>query len=139
MSVIPEAHVMLDGRLDNSPLNFLNAPVHTIFAPDATVRGALEAALADHRALIRRHGEIHEALNDAADRSSEERLHAELDAVEHHLDHMGWDLEPRLKEAQTTWGLLDLEAAVVTEVVEGEEAGEDGAMPPGVLEPALEE
>ena len=25
--------------------------------------------------------------------------------MEHHLRHMGWDLEPRLKEAQTTWGL----------------------------------
>jgi len=83
------------------------------FAPDATVRTALETALADHRELIRRHGEIHEALTRAAgDRAAEDRLHVELDAVEHHLDHMGWDLEPRLKEAQTTWGLLDLEAAV---------------------------
>jgi ATPase subunit of ABC transporter with duplicated ATPase domains len=83
------------------------------FAPDATVRTALETALADHRELIRRHGEIHEALTRAAgDRAAEERLHMELDAVEHHLDHMGWDLEPRLKEAQTTWGLVDLEATV---------------------------
>ena len=83
------------------------------FAPDATVRTALETALADHRELIRRHGEIHEALTrTAGDRAAEERLHMELDGVEHHLDHMGWDLEPRLKEAQTTWGLLDLEATV---------------------------
>ncbi len=32
------------------------------FAPDATVRTALESALADHSDLIRRHAEIHEAL-----------------------------------------------------------------------------
>ncbi|WP_306600050.1 ABC-F family ATP-binding cassette domain-containing protein [Geothrix sp. 21YS21S-2] len=81
------------------------------FAPDATVRSALEAALRDHRALIARHGEIHEALQ-AATPDQAERLHMELDGVEHHLHHMGWDLEPRLKEAQTTWGLLDLEATV---------------------------
>ncbi len=81
------------------------------FAPDATVRAALEGALADHRALIARHGEIHEALQGAtADQA--DRLHQELDSVEHHLHHMGWDLEPRLKEAQTTWGLVDLEATV---------------------------
>ena len=82
------------------------------FAPDATVRTALESALADHKDLIRRHAQIHEALQAAADRPAQERLHAELDGVEHHLHHMGWDLEPRLKEAQTTWGLLDLEATV---------------------------
>jgi len=80
------------------------------FAPDATVRSALESALADHRELIRRHAAIHEALQRPA--ADQDRLHAELDAVEHHLQHMGWDLEPRLKEAQTTWGLQDLEAAV---------------------------
>ena len=80
------------------------------FAPDATVRTALETALADHRALIRRHAEIHEALQDPA--ADADRLHTELDGVEHHLHHMGWDLEPRLKEAQTTWGLVDLEATV---------------------------
>jgi ATP-binding cassette subfamily F protein uup len=82
------------------------------FAPDATVRTALEGALADHRALITRHAEIHEQLQQTLDRASQDRLHGELDAVEHHLGHMGWDLEPRLKEAQTTWGLLDLEATV---------------------------
>ena len=82
------------------------------FPIEATVRSALEWALADHRALIRRHGEIHEALHAGCDRSAEERLHAELERVEHHLDHMGWDLEPRLKEAQTTWGLAELETRV---------------------------
>ena len=82
------------------------------FAEDATVRTALESALADHKELIRRHAQIHEALQAGPDRAGQERLHAELDAVEHHLHHMGWDLEPRLKEAQTTWGLLDLEATV---------------------------
>jgi len=84
------------------------------FAPEATIRQALEAALADHAALIRRHGEIHEALHQrgAQDRSLEEKLHLELELVEHHLAHMGWDLEPRLKEAQTTWGLVDLDVQV---------------------------
>jgi ATP-binding cassette subfamily F protein uup len=83
------------------------------FHPGATVRTALEDALADHRDLIRRHAEIHDQLQGAAgDRTAEERLHADLDQVEHHLQHMGWDLEPRLKEAQTTWGLADLEAEV---------------------------
>jgi ATP-binding cassette subfamily F protein uup len=86
-----------------------------LFPPGATVRSALEEALADHRDLIRRHGEIHEALQAAlGDRAAEERLHADLDQVEHHLHHMGWDLEPRLKEARTTWGLADLEAEVET-------------------------
>jgi len=82
------------------------------FPAEATVRTALEWALADHRALIQRHAEIHEALHQGCDRSVEERLHAELERVEHHLHHMGWDLEPRLKEAQTTWGLADLETLV---------------------------
>ena len=82
------------------------------FPAEATVRTALEWALADHRALIRRHAEIHELLQGISDRSQEERLHGELDRVEHHLDHMGWDLEPRLKEACTTWGLSDMETLV---------------------------
>lgn len=80
------------------------------FPPEATVRTALEWALADHRALIRRHGEIHEELH--AHPGREDRLHAELERVEHHLHYMGWDIEPRLKEAQTTWGLAELETRV---------------------------
>ena len=80
------------------------------FTPDDTVRSALEWALADHRELIKRHGEIHEALQQPG--ADQERLHTELDGVEHHLGHMGWDLEPRLRTAQTTWGLVDLEATV---------------------------
>ena len=85
------------------------------FLPGATVRDALEEALADHQTLISRHSSIHEELrilHERGDRSAEERLHLELEQVEHHLHNMGWDLEPRLKEAQTTWGLLDLEALV---------------------------
>jgi len=85
------------------------------FAPDATIREALESALADHAALISRHGEIHEELHRLhvkPEPALEDRLHQELASVEHHLAHMGWDLEPRLKEAQTTWGLVDLEAKV---------------------------
>ncbi len=86
------------------------------FAPGATVRQALEEALADHQALLTRHGEIHDALHHADGRLAKgavaERLHEELERVEHHLHAMGWDLEPRLKEACTTWGLADLEAPV---------------------------
>jgi ATP-binding cassette subfamily F protein uup len=83
------------------------------FAANASIREALESALAAHQELIRRHAEIHEELQlAAADPAAQERLHMELDGVEHHLHHMGWDLEPRLKEAQTTWGLVDLEATV---------------------------
>jgi ABC transport system ATP-binding/permease protein len=81
------------------------------FAPGATVRDALESALAEHRTLIARHGEIHEELQ-RADSDLAARLHEELDRIEHHLHNMGWDLEPRLKEACTTCGLLDLEAPV---------------------------
>ena len=83
------------------------------FEPEATIRQALEFALADHATLIARHGEIHEELHQRqGDRGAEARLHLELESVELHLAHMGWDLEPRLKEAQTTWGLEDLEVQV---------------------------
>lgn len=83
------------------------------FEKGATIRTALEAALADHAALIARHSEIHEALRHVnAGSSQEEKLHLELERVEHHLRHMGWDLEPRLKAAQSTWGLVDLEVDV---------------------------
>jgi ATP-binding cassette subfamily F protein uup len=80
------------------------------FPEEATIRTALEWALADHRALIRRHGEIHEELHAHPERA--DRLHGELERVEHHLDHMGWDIEPRLDAARTTWGLADLETRV---------------------------
>ena len=83
------------------------------FEAGATVRQALEAALADHRTLLARHQAIHDRLNDAAAPEAE-RLHEELERVEHHLHHMGWDLEPRLKEAATTWGLTDLNTLVET-------------------------
>ena len=86
------------------------------FAPGATIRQALEDALSDHRKLLDRHAAIHEELHgdggEAASGSKAERLHQELNAIEHHLHHMGWDLEPRLKEACTTWGLTDVEADV---------------------------
>jgi ATP-binding cassette subfamily F protein uup len=83
------------------------------FAPGATVRDALETALADHRAMIRRHAQILGELQGAAgDRAALERLQEELDRMEHHLQDLGWDLEPRLHTAQTTWGLVDLEAPV---------------------------
>ena len=83
------------------------------FAPGATVRSALEEALQDHQALLSRHAEIHHQLLDS-DPAASTRLHGELDYVEHHLQHMGWDLEPRLRSACTTWGLIDIEAPVAT-------------------------
>jgi ABC transport system ATP-binding/permease protein len=81
------------------------------FAPGASVREALEAALADHAALLARHAEIHDRLHGAGP-AEEGRLFDELQALEHHLDHWGWDLLPRLKAAATTWGLVDLDAEV---------------------------
>ncbi len=81
------------------------------FAPGATVRQALEAALADHAALLARHQAIHDSLHGAAP-GIESRLLDELQTVEHRLEHWGWDLTPRLKAAATTWGLSDLDLEV---------------------------
>lgn len=81
------------------------------FAPGATVRQALESALAEHQQLITRHSEVLTEIGHATG-SDAERLQVELDRLEHHLHDMGWDLEPRLKAAQSTWGLLNLEAEV---------------------------
>ena len=81
------------------------------FREGATVRQALEDALADHGALLARHQAIHEALHGAGP-EAEARLHDELHALEHQLTHWGWDLEPRLKAAASAWGLTDLDAEV---------------------------
>ncbi|WP_243287531.1 ABC-F family ATP-binding cassette domain-containing protein [Geothrix terrae] len=81
------------------------------FAPGASIRQALEAALADHAALLARHQRIHETLHGATG-PEEARLLDELQSVEHQIEHWGWDLEPRLKAAATTWGLEDLDAEV---------------------------
>ena len=81
------------------------------FAPGASVRQALEAALADHAALLARHQAIHEGLHGASGQA-EARLLDELQSVEHQIERWGWDLAPRLKAAATTWGLEDLDAEV---------------------------
>ncbi|MFN7957060.1 MAG: ABC-F family ATP-binding cassette domain-containing protein [Holophagaceae bacterium] len=81
------------------------------FTPGASVRQALEAALADHAALLDRHQEIHDRLH-GSEASAEVRLFDELQTIEHLLDHWGWDLTPRLKAAATVWGLTDLDAEV---------------------------
>ncbi|HJW08902.1 MAG TPA: ABC-F family ATP-binding cassette domain-containing protein, partial [Holophagaceae bacterium] len=81
------------------------------FTPGATVRQALEAALADHAALLARHQAIHDTLHGSAP-GAEARLFDELQTIEHKLDHWGWDLLPRLKAAATTWGLDDLDGEV---------------------------
>ncbi|WP_005035038.1 ABC-F family ATP-binding cassette domain-containing protein [Holophaga foetida] len=81
------------------------------FAPEATVRQALEAALADHQELIQLHASLLEKLHGVAS-ADEARLHEELERTEHHLNHMGWDMEPRLKEAMSAWGLMDPEVRV---------------------------
>ncbi len=81
------------------------------FAPGATVRSALEDALEDHRDLLARHQAIHDRLAEAG-AAELARLHQELAEVEHRLDHLGWDLEPRLKAGAATWELADLDAPV---------------------------
>ena len=81
------------------------------FVPGASVREALEAALADHAALLDRHLRIHETLHGASEQA-ETRLLDELQSIEHQLGRWGWDLAPRLKTAATTWGLVDLDAEV---------------------------
>ena len=81
------------------------------FTPGATVRQALEAALADHAAFLARHRKIHDSLHDAGVQAAT-RLIDELQTIEHHLDHWGWDLTPRLKAAATIWGLDDLDVEV---------------------------
>ena len=79
----------------------------------ASVREALEAALADHAALLDRHQHIHDTLHGAS-AQAEARLFDELQTIEHQLERWGWDLAPRLKTAATTWGLEDLDAEVET-------------------------
>jgi ATP-binding cassette subfamily F protein uup len=71
----------------------------------------LEAALADHAALLARHQEIHDRLH-GSEAAAEARFFDELQTIEHLLDHWGWDLTPRLKAAATVWGLTDLDAEV---------------------------
>ncbi|NWJ40319.1 MAG: ABC-F family ATP-binding cassette domain-containing protein [Geothrix sp.] len=81
------------------------------FAPGASIRQALEAALADHAVLLARHQEIHDRLH-GSEAAAEARFFDELQTIEHLLDHWGWDLTPRLKAAATVWGLTDLDAEV---------------------------
>ncbi len=78
------------------------------FEPGSSVRAALEAAVADHRALLERHAAIHDELAKA----DSDKLHAELEAIEHRLHDLGWDLAPRIAEAASFWGLDDLNAKV---------------------------
>jgi ATP-binding cassette subfamily F protein uup len=82
-----------------------------VFATGMTVRDALESAVADHRALLERHVAIHDRLESASGAEAD-KLHTELEAVEHRLHDLGWDLAPRVSEAATFWGLLDLDATV---------------------------
>ncbi len=81
------------------------------FAPGASIREALEAALADHALLLARHQEIHDGVHGSGSAVAA-KLFDELQNVEHQLDHWGWDLLPRLKAAATTWGLKDLDVEV---------------------------
>ncbi len=76
-----------------------------------TVRAALESAVADHRALLERHGAIHDRLETTTGAEAD-KLHTELEAIEHRLQDLGWDLAPRIAEAATFWGLADLDAKV---------------------------
>ncbi len=100
-----EGEVILTGGLSVARLS-----QEPEFEPGATVREALEAALADHRALLERHAVIHDELlkGDSA------KLHAELEAIEHRLHDLGWDLAPRIAAAATFWGLNELDAPVAS-------------------------
>jgi ABC transport system ATP-binding/permease protein len=80
------------------------------FGENDTVRQALENALSEHRTLLQRHQQLHEELHDHEDT----QLHDELENIEHQLNRLGWDLEPRLKQAATEWGLKDLDAPVAS-------------------------
>ncbi len=74
------------------------------FAPGATIKQALEAALADHATLLDRQAELHATL----DQHEDAKLHNELEHIEHQLNDWGWDLAPRLEKARTEWELGDL-------------------------------
>ncbi len=74
------------------------------FAPGATIRQALESALADHAALLDRQAALHATLHEHED----PKLHDELEHIEHQLNDWGWDLAPRLEKARTEWELGDL-------------------------------
>jgi len=78
------------------------------FAPGASIRQALEAALADHAALLARQAELHANLHEHEDA----KLHDELEHLEHQLNAWGWDLAPRLEKARTEWELGDLDRTV---------------------------
>ncbi len=78
------------------------------FAPGATIGQALEAALADHAALLDRQTELHASL----DQHEDAKLHDELEHIEHQLDTWGWDLAPRLDQARTEWELGDMDRTV---------------------------
>ncbi len=79
------------------------------FHEGASIREALIEAMADHRDLLLRHEELHHRM---AEGTLDDKAHQELDAVDHKLNDWGWDLEPRLKQAQTEWQLGDLERPV---------------------------
>jgi ATP-binding cassette subfamily F protein uup len=79
------------------------------FAEGASIREALVAALGDHRDLLQRHEDLHHRM---AEGTLDDRAHAELDRIDHQLSDWGWDLEPRLKQAQTEWALGDLDRPV---------------------------
>jgi ATP-binding cassette subfamily F protein uup len=79
------------------------------FHAGATIREALVEALADHRDLLKRHENLHHRM---AEGTLDDKAHSELDAIDHKLSDWGWDLEPRLKQAQTEWALGDLERSV---------------------------
>ncbi|MBI3132249.1 MAG: ABC-F family ATP-binding cassette domain-containing protein [Acidobacteria bacterium] len=78
------------------------------FAPGASIKEALEAALADHAALLNRQAELHATL----DQHEDAKLHDELEHIEHQLNDWGWDLAPRLEKARTEWELGDLSRTV---------------------------
>lgn len=83
------------------------------FDKDATIHSALSSALIDHKNMIAQHTRIYEDLQNLSNTPYiQEQLHEELNLVEHGLSQVGWDIDQRLKKAQTMWDLKDLDAPI---------------------------
>jgi len=94
-------------------LRVAHLPQNPHFDKEATIRSALSEALTDHKDMIKQHAKVYEELQNTSHNSfMQERLHDELNLVEHGLNQIGWDIDQRLKKAQTMWDLKNLDIPV---------------------------
>jgi ATP-binding cassette subfamily F protein uup len=94
-------------------LRIAHLPQNPHFGSNTTIRSALSSALIDHKNMIKQHAKIYEILHNASHTTyAQEQLHKELNEVEHSLNRMGWDINQRLKKAQTMWDLKDLDTTI---------------------------